>query len=105
MLRILWRFGNLLLVVVGCCGVVVAYDMVVGMFAGGTAAVPKSAQSWYCCCCWSWCVVWWQVVCGDHWTWLQMVLVVLVAHVEIFVRVVSISSQRNPPACVSTVVW
>ena len=33
MLRILWRFGVLLLVVVGCCGVVVAYDMVVGMFA------------------------------------------------------------------------
>ena len=104
MLRILWRFGILLLVVVGCCGVVVAYVVVVCMFAGGTAAVPKSAQSWYCCC-WSWCVVWWQVVCGDHWTWLQMVLVVLVAHVEIFVRVVSISSQRKPPACVSTVVW
>ena len=43
MLRIRWRFGVLLLVVVGCCGVVVAYGVVVGMFAGGTAAVPESA--------------------------------------------------------------
>ena len=30
------------LLVVGCCGVVVAYGVVVGMFAGGTAAVPES---------------------------------------------------------------
>ena len=43
MLSILWWFGVLLLVVVGCCGVVVAYGVVVGMFAGGTAAVPESA--------------------------------------------------------------
>ena len=104
MLRILWRFGVLLLVVVGCCGVVVACGVVVGMFAGGTAAVPKSAQSWYCCC-WSWCVVWWQVVCGDHGTWLPVMLVVFGAHVEICVRMVSMSNQRKPPACVSTVVW
>ena len=45
MLRLLWRVGIFLLVV-GCCGVVVAYGVVVGMFAGGTAAVPESAQSW-----------------------------------------------------------
>ena len=32
--------------VVGRCGVGVAYGVVVGMFAGGTAAVPESAQSW-----------------------------------------------------------
>ena len=30
------------LLVVGCCGVVVAYGVVVGVFANGTAAVPES---------------------------------------------------------------
>ena len=33
-----WYF----LLVVGCCGVVVAYGVVVGVFANGTAAVPES---------------------------------------------------------------
>ena len=37
------------LLVVGCCGVVVVYGVVVGVFANGTAAVPESAQCWECC--------------------------------------------------------
>ena len=39
-----WYF----LLVVGCCVVVVAYGVVVGVFANGTAAVPESAQCWEC---------------------------------------------------------
>ena len=34
--------GWCFLLVVGCCGVVVAYSVVVGVFANGAAAVPES---------------------------------------------------------------